>query len=700
MATKKKSVTKRPLVLRSEAHKPVWERSMNAEQLEAINHDFGPLRLLAAAGSGKTRVVVHRIVRLVKLAICAANRILAVTFSKKAKEEMNERLIALGCTDARVGTWHSLCLQILKEDHTEWSTWTIQDSGKGTSPRIVLKDVLGYRAMNWAGADFNKINSFIGKCKANLFDPDSEGALTLAKRTFGGLHPRALEAFKRYNDALAEKQLLTFDDYLVFAAKHLMSDEHVRAAWAARWDQVIQDEGQDENAAQKFIAWLLCRDHRNYMKVGDVFQAIYSFRGSTPQYLADFEIDWPGAKTIWLGTNYRSGRKIIEAANGIVQHARVPGHEPRPMVAGRDFDGSAKAIASEDLDGEAESFVTWAQNLVSSGDAGHGDITALYRTNAQSRALEEKLLGARIPYVVVGGTSFYERTEVRSLLGYLRVACERGDVEDIKRSINAPFRKLGAAFVDRIMNAVEGDTDVNWTAVVSKVAEQAGLWDVQRRAATDWCTLIEGITARVNAGLLESPTEEQKALAAPTLLLEDIIRSTRYIEWLTKEEGEDSIEQSGASNVRELIRVAARFNTAAELLNYIDKTIKAARRQRDDKQAGGDRVLLMTVHKAKGLEWPHVWVAGFNEMLLPHMMGDEEEERRVAYVAATRARDSLVLSYVRTIATRAGIKDAHPSRFLIDSGLSLEVPSCDDDFPIEGDPGLGDGDEQLAGALL
>ncbi len=680
MATKKK--TPKTLAKRSEAALPAWERSMNAEQLAAINHGTGPIRLLAAAGSGKTRVVVHRIMRLVYGANVEANRILAVTFSKKAADEMNERLITLGCNGARVGTWHSLCLQILKQDQTEYATWQIEGSGKGTSAKIVLKNVLGFREMNWTGSDCNKVASFIGRCKANLFAPDSEGALDLAKKSFGFQAPRAVEAFSRFNAALREKQILTFDDFLVFAADHL-ADENVRASWASKWDYVIQDEAQDANHAQRHIATLLAQDHRNYMIVGDVFQSIYSFRGSTPAYLAEFDQEWPDSITVWLGQNYRSGRAIIAAANGIVRSARVPGYEPKDMIAARDFEGKATARASEDLDGEAESFVAWIGDLVTNGAAKHGDITALFRTNAQSRALEEGLLGARIPYVVVGGTSFYERTEVRSLLAYLRVACERGDAEDIKRCINAPFRFLGAAFVERVMAAAEGQKDVDWAVVVNNVAQQTGLQSRQIDSAAGWCELIEGVSLAVRAGMLDDATATQKEASRPAVILEGIVRATRYIEWLTKEEGEDSIEQSGAANIREMIRVAERFLTAKELLQYIDETIRSARKQREDKQAGGDRVLLMSVHKSKGLEWPHVWVAGFNEQVLPHAKGDPEEERRLAYVAATRARDTLVLSYVRTLATRAGVRDAAPSRFLLDAAVPLDEPTPEDEIPTE-----------------
>lgn len=653
-----------------------WKLSMNPEQIAAIMHDNGPARVLAAAGSGKTRVVTHRIVRMIDGGQ-DPERILALTFSKKAAEEMNERVKKMGETRCRIGTWHSLCLQILREGHSRWANWEIAESAK-----FDLKTVLGWKEMDWKGADLNKVSSFVSRCKANLFDPGSEEAAALAKKDFGWDSSRALEAFQRYNDRLEEKQVLTFDDFLVYAARFLGDDENARLEWSSKWDQVIQDEAQDENPAQRRIAHLLAKDHRNYMVVGDVFQAIYAFRGSSPNYLASFDQEWTDAVTYYLPRNYRSGKNIVEAANQIIKPARVLNFEPKDMIAERPFDGKAVSRVAEDLDGEAHNFVSWANELVRTGSS-FSDVTALFRTNAQSRALEEALLGARIPYVVVGGVSFYERKEVRDILGYLRIASGRGTTDDVKRCINAPFRFLGARFVERVMCSVEDLIDEgelpNWGDIVREVSRGERIQARQQVTAEGWATLVETIGQRITKGITGSCARDHEE-ATPSVILEDIVRQTKYLEWITKEEGEESIETSGVANVRELIRVSTRFPTCGELLDYIDETIRSSRRQREDKQAGGERVLLMSVHKSKGLEWPHVWVAGFNEMILPHVKGDIEEERRLAYVAATRARDTLVLSYVRTMATRAGIKDVDPSRFLEDSGIPLDEPT-----PIAGD---------------
>ncbi len=941
-----------------------FEAGLNPEQVEVVRYEGGPLRVLALAGSGKTESLSRLIARLVAERGVAPSRILAVTFSKKGADEMSARIEKkFGVAGARVGTWHSLCYQIIREDRLPEATWKIEDSGPGTNAKVVLKDVLGWKGMDWKGADLSLVERFISWCKAHLWEPESAEASGHATNLFRWEAGKATRAFHLYNEALADKGLLTYDDFLVVAARHLR-DENARASWASRWDYVLQDEGQDANLAQIEIANLLARDHRNYVAIGDCYQchpagvlvrrddggetpieklrdgdtvrawnrksqrmlpgrpikvasrpyegklyrmraaerevemtpnhrvlarwtdrgstacvtylmwrpdlgfrvgwcklfaasegragnyhfaqrcrlekahkawilgvhegrtdasveesilaaaygiptatfepvhgaahlteesirriftgvdqwsgglectrdramailerfdrhfdfpaypwpgiehdrvervgrmtyfevyaanllpglmsvplpdatnawtpiesvtprpykglvysldvaedhsysanglvvlnSIYGFRGSSPEYLARFEKDWPGARTIVLPRNYRSGRNIIDAANRIVSLAEVGGIEvPTQMIGERDSDGTVRVVCAESLDDEAITVAHVVQKSVAAGDSSYADHTVLFRTNAQSRAIEEALLKLRIPYVVVGGVSFYERKEVRDLLAYLRLAARRGTVDDIKRSINTPFRFLGAKFVERVMSAVDdADGEANWCRIVDEVAGQTGIQQRQMQSANEWARMIRTMQARIVAG--ETAEEEQNpeaiAEARPSALLEHVVSSTRYIDYLNKEEGGETTADSGAANVREMVRVAERFPTAAELLDYIDDTIKSARRQREDKQAGGERVLLMSIHRSKGLEWPHVYVVGMNEMVLPHAKGDHQEERRLAYVAATRARDVLTLSYVRRIATRAGIKDVGPSRFLLDTGLSLDAP--------------------------
>lgn len=650
---------------------PAWLKNMNPEQTAAILHHEGPVALLATAGSGKTRALVHRIVRLIVDGGVDAATILAVTFSRKAADEMQERIEVLADElrvdiDASIGTWHALCLSILREDNTHWSTWTVDEKDQH---KWIVKEVLGYKYLDWKTADLTKVRSFIGWCKAHLYTWEDPEAMEEARRRFGTLRDAsgrpafqlALDAFSKSQEITEDRGLLTFDDFLVFAHRHL-TDEDTRLRWAAKWNLIMQDEAQDENRAQKEIGKFLAQDHRNYMKIGDPAQSIFGFRGSTPEYLMAFEKEW-GAKTIIMNRNYRSGSKIIEAANNIIRPATV--RLPADMIPERGTEGAVKAMRCADFDDEAKEFASWVEQHTMNGGK-PSDVTCLFRTNAQSRALEEELLKRQIPYVIVGGHSFYDRREVKDILGYVRVAAgmdREGDA--IKRCINAPFRFLGARFVDKLMDVARSHgfpaEPVSWSDVVSETCEAEGIQSRQRASAQEWTGLMNQIVRMMAA-------EDTNADKKPVNILSYIVNQTKYIAWLEKEEGEETIESSGGANVRELIRVSERFSTVKDLLDYIEKSQAAAKKQKKSR-SGGERVLLMSIHRSKGLEWPKVWVVGNNEMILPHAKGEIEEERRLAYVAATRAQDELVLSFVNSMATRAGMKQAKPSRFLVDAGL-------------------------------
>jgi superfamily I DNA/RNA helicase len=617
--------------------------------------------------SGKTRALVHRIARMVEQGT-PARRILAVTFSKKAADEMNERLDKLGIDDARVGTWHSLCLQILREDETAWAEWDRSDEAQAKVGGL-LKEALGFKHLNWREADAGAVERYIGWCKAHLADPMSEVAQELAEEKFETAREAelAMRAYDVYQRLVEEKNILTYDDFLVFAHRHLVKDEEARLKWASRWTQMLVDEAQDNNPAQKAMQHLLAKEHRNLMLVGDVAQSIYGFRGSNPAFLAGFAAEW-GGTTVIMNRNYRSGRAIVNVANKIIASAAV--RLPTDMLAERDHEGTARALGHTDQDAEGEAFAQWVLEM-STDHQPLSSMCALFRTNAQSRALEEACLKHRIPYVVVGGTSFYERREVKNLLAYLRVATGRDkDGDAVKRCINTPFRFLGTAFVERMMDAAAGKKVSNWPALARKVAEQAGIQTRQRASVQEWANLLERVGANIAAGEAAFQAETAPVPEArPAAILNELVERTGYLKYLEREQGVESVENSHAANVREMVRIAERFDTVKDLLDYIEAMAKAAKKQRADGQAGGERVLLMSVHRSKGLEWANVWVNGCNEMVLPHVRGDIEEERRLMYVAATRARDNLVLSYVRQFARPEGIKEAQPSRFLRDAGL-------------------------------
>ncbi len=630
----------------------------NEAQAQACSHTCGPMVVMAQAGSGKTKTLIQCVRNLAS--IYGQDRILAVTFSKKAADEMQNRAAAAGI-DARFSTWHAFALSVLKEDKTPWAAWTIDDKDRF---KYAIKDAIGYRYLDWKACDITKLSRFISTCKANALLPEDEGVKDIAAAIFTAADtPLAIKAYGVAQRIAENSSLLTFDDMLVFCHRWLTTNEEAKRKWSSRYDFVLQDEAQDTNPVQTGIARVLTSANKNYIIVGDPAQSIYGFRGSSPKTICDFEKDYPGCRVVYMCTNYRSGSSVVKVANDVIRKAAV--RLPEDMIPSRDdFAGSVSVVKAVDFDDEARCLVSHIKTVYN--DTGsYSNVTCLFRTNAQSRAAEEALLSAKIPYIIIGGTSFYERKEVKDLLAYLRIAQDVANggpsatFEDaMKRSINTPFRYLGSAFVEELLRSRSIAINFTQTASGDRYMMSLRPFKCQRRqqeSVNTWLDIVNIMAAMANDNA--------------QLALTKLVDMTGYLKWLVKEEGEESIESSHVANVRELIRVAGRCGSCAELLVYIDKSIAASQRQRKSQQDNGDRVLLMSIHRSKGLEWPNVWVLGCNNKLLPHVYGDEQEERRLMYVAATRARDHLTLSYVSSFATAAGIKEAHPSVFLSDAGL-------------------------------
>ena len=521
--------------------------------------------MLAAAGAGKTSALVSRVARLVDRGV-SAERILCVTFSKKAADEMNARVKKLGIAGAEVRTWHALCRRVIIETPTREARWETDDKDRAKS---YVKQAIGYKHENWVGADATKVRNFIGRCKANLWAPDSEGADALARATFGAQAQRAIRVYSISQQMIEDAGLLTFDDMLVVVARLFAEDEDARRSWAGKFDYVMTDECQDNSRAQEALQEAFARDHRNIVVVGDLAQSIYSFRGAEPELLARFAAAWD-APVIAMHRNYRSGAAIIEAANAVIREGKYK--LPVDMVASRPDAGEGKVeiMACDTLEDEASEVVSAAQAHLAAGGK-LSDWYVLVRLNAQSRALEDALLRARLPYVILGGVSFYERKEVKDLLAYLRVALGRDPERDaLRRCINAPFRFLGARFVEKLMDALPADYDLpRLSQALRQTVEGERIQSRQAASANDWLRIVDEV-----ARMTESVDGEGKPALGASAILEDVVRRTRYIEWLEKEEGEESVESSHAANVRELLRVAREFKTAGELLDYIEKTVK------------------------------------------------------------------------------------------------------------------------------
>lgn len=435
-------------------------------------------------------------------------------------------------------------------------------------------------------------------------------------------------------------------------------------------DGVLVHNCQDENPVQHYIAEQLARDHQNYMIVGDTAQSIYGFRGADPASMLNFEREW-AASVVRLNGNYRSGKSIIDLANSSLAAMPPDTHLGVELVARRDVDGKVTLTAYQNFDDEGEGIADHIMQAHADG-LKWSEIVLLYRTNAQSRGPEESLLTAGIPYRVLGGVNFLDRREVRDLLAYVRVAMGVGKWDDVRRSLNSPFRFIGKSFLDGL-EAVLGDEPADMVDEVRDFAKStAGLQPRQRTAALTWCGIIEQLAAVIGEGeRQETPTRGTPAelAARPATLLDGLVTDLKYSQWLTRDEGAESPENNRVSNVRELIRMATRFPTTRAFLDYAADIL---RRSKEAKITNTDKdvVTLCTIHRSKGLEWKLVFLLGCNEKILPHAAcEDVNEERRLFYVAATRARDELSISYVRQAAVSDRLLDLEPSRFLAETKL-------------------------------
>src|SRR5258705_9744068 len=629
---------------------------LNPAQREAVEHPGGPLLVLAGAGSGKTRVLTARIAHLITTLHVAPQRIFAVTFTNKAAGEMRTRIGQLLGADPRglwIGTFHSLSARLLRREAPLLGfgpNFTIYDSDDSEA---LVKRLIEARQLSTKVYSPRSVHGVISSAKNRMLTPEELGA-----QMDTPLIKVAADIYAALGPALKQANAMDFDDLLIHPLTLFREHPERLAYWQDRFQHVLVDEFQDTNAAQYLLVKHLAKRHGNLCVVGDDDQAIYGWRGADVRHMLTFQNDFPGTKLVRLEQNYRSTQIILDAANGIISEntARLgktlftekKGGEPVTLLSSADERDEAEWLANE-----------YARRAADS-DVAYEGMAILYRTNSQSRPLEEAFRFRGIPYRLIGAISFYERREVKDLLAYLRLIANPADDEAFLRVVNVPRRGIGDASL-----AVLGKAAAGWHKPMLEAARRAGSVSELRPNVRE---ALAGVAALLDR------LRDAVGQADPATALETILATTGYEQYLA-EEGAEGMER--IENIRELVAGAAawaevqdpdaedtgkpveRYLTQAALITPIDEA----------RDAPGGGVTLTTVHMAKGLEWPFVSLAGLEDGLFPlgrstEQPGGVEEERRLCYVGLTRAREKLYLSWARTRYRNGRLELAEPSRFL------------------------------------
>jgi len=629
--------------------------NLNPPQQEAVLHGDGPLLILAGAGSGKTRVITRRIAHLIGRRGIQPWQILAVTFTNKAADEMRRRveeLLGARGLNVALGTFHSTCVKILRKWHTEVglrSSFVIYDEGDQLG---VIKDCL--RGLNLSERVVNPrgVAARISRAKNELLTP---GEYATVANEFA--EERAAKVYGLYQERLRASHAVDFDDLLMLTVLLFRDRPHVLQYHQNLWRYVMVDEYQDTNHAQYQIVNLLSQRHGNLCVVGDDDQSIYRWRGADLNNILDFERDHPGCKVIKLEQNYRSTQTILDAAGGVVSHN--VGRKGKTLWTENPAGELVVFYQARDEQAESDFVVGTIRRLLAEGTCSPDDFAVFYRTNAQSRVLEDALRREVTPYVIVGGLRFYERKEIKDLLAYLRLVANPDDAQSLKRIVNVPPRGIGQTSVEKLEGLAMAERVSLWQAC-RLAGERKLLTPKTQKALAELIALVERTQARAEATPL------------PELIVE-LLDTTGYLADL-KNEGTIEAE-SRMENLQELVSAAREFLERSEdqsLQAFLDSVALIA--DIDALAEGKGAVTLMTLHSAKGLEFPVVFMTGLEEGVFPHARSltddDElEEERRLCYVGMTRARERLYLS--AALSRRLYNNDAFnlPSRFLD------EVPS-------------------------
>ena len=636
---------------------------LNPGQHDAVHTLSGPLLVLAGAGTGKTRVVMRRLVELIRHGT-RPSRILAVTFTNKAAKEMQERaeeMLGKRLDEKpEISTFHSLCVRILRRNikHLGYpSEFAIYDRGDQESlARGALREV---RIAETALKPSEAIN-FIGQWKTAAVAPAEAAAIAHSDKQH-----LAASVYRRYQDALRAAGAVDFDDLLLLTVELFERFPDVRRKEAARFDHLMIDEYQDTNQTQYRIVKALAAGHRNLCVVGDDDQSIYGWRGAEVTHILRFNRDWPDAKVVRLETNYRSTRQIIAWANRIIAFNKV--RHAKQLRATKSGD-NPRILQLQDENREALAVVGEIFNAVQSRRRRPGDFAILFRTNEQPRIFEEELRRAKLPYVLVGGTSFFDRKEIRDLAAYLRVIANPKDEISLLRAINAPARGIGQTTITRLTKTA--------------VSRGIPIWDILPQADA-----VGKVTAAARRGIdgFQSMIRRYRKRAKDENLVKlfgELIGEIGYKEELARLYSNPDDLQSRWAAVEEMANALSTYVQREQKPTLAGFVYEISLGDRDDgkekeEQLSRDAITLMTLHSAKGLEFPEVYLVGMEEGILPHKrsVADADsavdEERRLCYVGITRAKERLYLLHAFR-RSRYGDDDLNaPSRFLVDIPLRL-----------------------------
>ncbi len=627
--------------------------TLNEQQKKGVFTTEGPVLLLAGAGSGKTRVLTHRIAYLIdELGVNAWN-IMAITFTNKAAGEMKERvenLVGMGSESIWVTTFHSTCVRILRRyaDRLGYDTsFSIYDSDDQKS---VIKDVCKRLQIDTKMLKERTILSAISSAKDELISPE-EYELKAA----GDYRMQKIAAaYREYQSVLRRNNAMDFDDLIMKTVELFQTDTEVLGNYQRRFKYIMVDEYQDTNTAQFELIRLLAAAHHNLCVVGDDDQSIYKFRGANIRNILDFEKVYPEAAVIRLEQNYRSTQNVLDAANAVIRNNK--GRKSKTLWTDK---GEGNRIHFRQFDNAYEEAEFIADNVARKkreGVADFGDCAVLFRTNAQARLLEERFIVEGIPYDVVGGINFYARKEIKDLLAYLKTIDNGRDDLAVRRIINIPKRGIGAATIAKVQDYA----DMHEISFYEALRQADEITDIGRSAAVKlkpFVTMIQAFRSKLEFYGLED-------------LINDVIETTGYVKELEDSNDEDA--ENRIENIDELISKIVAFEEIHDqptLGEFLEEVALVA--DVDNVQEGGNKVLLMTLHSAKGLEFPHVYMAGMEDGIFPSYMSivsddpDEiEEERRLAYVGITRAKEDLTLCYAKMRMIRGETQMNAVSRFV------------------------------------